>query len=268
LQQKRCNAQKMKMGSKVRVEVCVDSVASAKAAERGGAARLELCAGIIEGGTTPSAGLIETTRAAVTIDVHVMIRPRGGDFCYDNDEFRIMQRDIELAKKLQADGVVLGILDLDGNVDIARTRQLVHLARPLAVTFHRAFDMTMDLSRALEDVCSSGADRVLTSGGKQKALQAKVLITQLVKQAGDRIVVMAGSGIKPENAADLIEATGVTEIHVGLKSAVESPVRHRNLSIAMGSVEGREYRRFGVREESVAALCKAVADVEQVPRRG
>ena len=117
-----------------------------------------------KGGITPSAGLIETTRAAVSIDPHVMIRPRGGDFYYDDDEFHTMQRDIALAKQLEANGVVFGILNVNGNVDVASTRQLVDLARPLAVTFHRAFDMSADLFRALDDVCAAGIDRLLTSG--------------------------------------------------------------------------------------------------------
>src|SRR5277367_273554 len=155
----------------VLIEVCIDSVASAVAAKRGGAARIELCGGLIEGGVTPSAGLIEMTRAAVTLPLHVMIRPRGGDFCYDFHEFEIMQRDIALARQLGANGVVFGILDVNANVDVERTRQLVNLARPIEVTFHRAFDMTSDLSRALEDVCTAGVDRVLISGGEQTSLQ-------------------------------------------------------------------------------------------------
>lgn len=248
----------MRMSSDVLVEVCADSVASAVAAERGGAARIELCGGLSEGGITPSAGLIEITRAAVSIAIRVMIRPRGGDFLYDEDEFRTMQRDIEMAKELRADGVVLGVLDLDGNIDVNRTRTLVELAHPLGVTFHRAFDMTADLNRALEEVCVAGADRVLTSGGERSAIDGQAAIKNLVEQAGNRIAIMAGSGIKPENACSLIEQTGVREIHVGLRSAVQSPMRHRNPRITLGSGDGREYRRFLVLEENVARLCQAI----------
>ncbi len=242
----------------VLVEVCVDSVASALAAERGGAARVELCSSLIEGGITPSAGLIEMTRAAVSVALHVMIRPRAGDFYYDGEEFEIMQRDIALAQRLGANGVVFGILDVEGNVDIARTRQLVDLARPLAVTFHRAFDMTADLFRALDDVCAAGVDRVLTSGGEPTSPQGRETILQLVKQARGRIVIMPGSGIQPENARSLVDQTGATEVHVGLRSAIPSPMLHRNPRVAMGSVEGREYQRFVVLEEQVRKLCSAL----------
>jgi copper homeostasis protein len=244
----------------VLVEVCVDSVASALAAQRGGAARVELCGSLIEGGITPSAGLIEVTRAAVSVDLHVMIRPRGGDFYYDAAEFETMRRDVALAQRLGANGVVFGILDVDGNVDIARTRKLADEARPLAVTFHRAFDMTADLFRALDDVCAAGVDRVLTSGGEPTSIEGRETILQLVKKAQGKIVVMAGSGIKPENARSLVDHTGVTEIHVGLRSAIPSPMLHRNPRISMGSLEGREYQHYIVLEERVRRLCSALAN--------
>jgi copper homeostasis protein len=242
----------------VLVEVCVDSVTSAVAAQRGGAARIELCGSLIEGGITPSAGLIEITRAAVLLDLHIMIRPRAGDFCYDPDEFETMRRDIALAKRLGANGIVFGILDVHGNVDAARTRQLADQARPLAVTFHRAFDMSTDLFRALDDVCAAGVDRVLTSGGESTSLQGRETILQLVRKAHDRIIIMPGSGIKPENARSLVDYTGVTEVHVGLLSAIPSPMLHRNPRISMGSLEGHEYQRFVVLEEEVRKLRAAL----------
>ncbi len=245
----------------ISVEVVVDSVASARAAERGGAARLELCSSLIEGGITPAAGLIELTRAAVSIDIYVMIRPRGGDFCYDADEFGIMRADIAMAKRLGADGVVLGLLDVNANVDVLRTRELVALARPLGVTFHRAFDMTPDLSQSLEDICAAGVDRLLTSGGEQTAPQGGRVIAQLVKKSGGRIAVMPGSGIKPENARALVEQTGVREIHAGLRSSLPSPIAYRNPRISMGAAEGLEYQRFVVVEENVRRLCSAVANL-------
>ncbi len=247
------------MSSPIAVEVCVDSVASAIAAQRGGAARIELCGSLTEGGITPSAGLIEMTRAAVSVPLHVMIRPRGGDFYYEADEFEVMRRDIALAQRMGANGVVFGVLDVIGNVDVARTRQLVEVSRPLSVTFHRAFDMTADLFRALDDICAAGVDRVLTSGGESSSLQAQEIIAQLVRHAQGRIVVMPGGGIKPENARSLVDHTGVTEVHVGLRTAIPSPMLHRNPRISMGSVAGREYQRFTVSEEQVRKLCTALA---------
>jgi copper homeostasis protein len=244
--------------ARVVVEVCVDSVASATAARHGGAARVELCSALIEGGITPSAGLIAMTRSAVSVALHVMIRPRGGDFLYDAEEFEIMRRDIGLAKRLGADGVVFGLLDVSGNIDVVRTRQLADEARPMTVTFHRAFDMTVDLFRALDDVCDAGIDRLLTSGGEPTSSQGQETILQLVKRSADRIVIMPGSGIKPENARSLVAHTGVTEVHVGLRSSVPSPMLHRNPRISMGSVEGREYQRFVVVEEQVRRLCNAL----------
>jgi copper homeostasis protein len=247
------------MSDPVLIEVCVDSVDSALAAERGGAARVEVCSSLLEGGVTPSAGLIEQVRARTTIGLHVMIRPRGGDFCYTPGEFATMRCDIIAAKNLGAEGVVLGILDLNGNVDIERTRQLVELARPLHVTFHRAFDMSADLFRALEDVCATGANRLLTSGGEKTAHEAVERIARLVTAARGRIAIMACGGIKHDNAASIIEGTGVREIHVGLRSPVASPVVHHNPRISLGTALASELQRFQVLEEDVRSLQRAVA---------
>lgn len=256
------------MSDRVLIEVCVDSVASALAAERGGAARVELCSNLLQGGVTPSAGLIEQVRAKTSIGLHVMIRPRGGDFCYTREEFETMRCDIIFAKKLGADGVVLGILDARATVDIQRTQQLVEQARPLRVTFHRAFDMSGDLFQALEDVCTTGADRLLTSGGEKTAADAVDRIARLVELARGRITIMACGGVKPHNAASIIERTGVREIHVGLRSPVVSPMLHRNPRISLGTsgyedqlLEGQliEDQRFEVLEEDVLSLHRAVA---------
>jgi copper homeostasis protein len=247
------------MKDEILIEICVDSVASAVAAERGGAKRVELCGDLLEGGITPSAGMIELVRAKVSIGLQIMIRPRGGDFCYTADEFEIMHRDIETAKKLGADGVVFGILDADGNVDTRRSRGLLELARPLDVTFHRAFDMSADLSRSLEDLCGIGANRILTSGGQPTALHGLQRIAELVKAAQGRIVIMPGSGIKAENAQRIVEESGVCEIHAGLRSSVASPMGFRNPRITMGNEPEREYQRFVVLEENVRSLCRAVS---------
>jgi copper homeostasis protein len=248
------------MRDEVQIEICVDSVASAVAAERGGAKRLELCSDLLEGGITPSAGVIDLVRAKVSIALQVMIRPRGGDFCYTADEFEVMQRDIEMARKLSADGVVLGILDEEGQVDVQRSRKLVEVARPMEATFHRAFDMSADLFRSLEDVCATGADRILTSGGEPTALQGLASIAELVKAARARISIMPGSGIRPDNARRIVKESGVREIHAGLASAVPSAMRFRNPRISMGIASEREYEHRVVLEESVRSLRRAVSE--------
>jgi copper homeostasis protein len=247
------------MSDPISIEVCIDSVASATAAERGGAARVELCSNMLDGGVTPSAGMIELVRARVSIGLQVMIRPRGGDFYYAEDEFETMHKDILVAKKLDADGVVLGILDVRGNVDIERTRELVDLARPLNVTFHRAIDMSADLLRAAEDIRETGANRLLTSGGEQTGWQGVQTISRLVKALRGRIAVIACGGINHENAASIVEQTGVREIHVGLGSPVSSPMLHCNPRVSMGSASGREYQRRQVIEEDVLSLHRALA---------
>jgi copper homeostasis protein len=240
------------------LEICIDSVESAMAAERGGAERVELCSDLIEGGITPSAGLIASVRSHISIGLFVMIRPRGGDFCYSDLEFEVMQSEIKHARSLGADGIVLGLLDQDACVEVVRTRQLVELARPLAVAFHRAIDMTPYLPAALEDVIATGASRVLTSGGAPNAISGMRQIAQLVKNANGRIAVMPGGGITPENIASLAEATGATEFHSSARTAFPSPVRFRKQGIAMGDVPDREYERFSVSEEKVRALVGAL----------
>jgi len=237
----------------------VESIESAIAAERGGANRVELCSSLIEGGVTPSPGLIGQARKGLSIGLHVLIRPRGGDFCYTSEEFEVMQRDVLAAKKLGADGVVLGILRREGTVDVQRTRQLVDIARPLKVTYHRAFDMSLDPIGSLEDVVRTGAERILTSGGAENAIAGARTLRQLVDVAGEQVIIMAGGGISPQNVRTLIEETGVREVHASLKSSMESPMRHKNERISMGSLEGREYQRRTVLEDLVRQLVRAAS---------
>lgn len=248
--------------NEIAVEICVDSLESAIAAERGGAKRVELCSDLLEGGITPSAGLIATARKKISIGLHVMIRPRGSDFFYSDDEFDVMRRDVLMAKQLGADGVVFGILDLEANVDIQRTRALVDLARPLQTTYHRAFDMSSDLSRALEQVVEAGADRILTSGGAQTAIEGSAVLRSLVERANGRVIIMAGGGIDDQNVQVLLEKTGVREIHAGLKTIVESPMKYRSKSLSMVVAVGREYQRFVVPESKVAKLVRATRALE------
>jgi len=221
------------METKARVEVCVDSVESAVAAQEGGADRVELCADLMEGGTTPSAGAIELARRALGIDLNVIIRPRGGDFCYSDVELEVMRRDVAVAKGLGANGVVVGLLGEDGAVDLARTRALVDLARPMSVTFHRAFDMSRDAFESLEALASLGVDRVLTKGQADSIWEGMDLVAELVKKAGDRIIVMPGGG-RDHNVKAIVARTGAREVHVVGTRSVESRMRHRNMRCFMG----------------------------------
>lgn len=248
------------MSEPVILEICADSVESAVAAQCGGARRVELCSNLLEGGVTPSAGLISTVRRKLAIDLYVMIRPRGGDFCYTPEEFETMEKDVLMAKQLGASGIVFGILQEDGDVDIARSRCLVEMARPLKTTFHRAFDMSRELSNALEDVIATGADRVLTSGGEQKAEDGIRAIAKLMKSADQRISLMVGGGITRSNVRRIIEVTGVREIHASMRVHVPSPMRHRNEKVSMGLAKGREYQRAMVLQEEVRRLVESAND--------
>jgi copper homeostasis protein len=233
------------------LEVAVESLEAAEAAERGGAHRVELMSGAIEGGLTPSAGFIAIVRQRVRIPVHVMIRPRGGDFCYSHDELLVMNRDIETAKQLGADGILVGTLSVDGEVPVDGVKYFVELARPMAVTFHRAFDMSRDLQRSLERLIEAGVDAVLTAGGEQSAAPGVLNIARLVLAAQGRIQVMAGGSIRRDNVRHIIEKTGVRAIHAGLRSTAPSPMRFRNERIAFGPLRDREYQRSVVLEEDV-----------------
>jgi len=222
------------MSERLVLEVCIDSVEAAIAAQKGGADRVELCANLLEGGTTPSAGAIQLARARVEIGLNVMIRPRGGDFCYSDVEFEVMTLNVELANKLGADGVVFGVLNEDGSVDMERTGALVGLARPMSVTFHRAFDMTRDPHEAMEALIDLGIDRVLTSGQENSVLEGLDLITNLVQKVGDQIIVMPGAGITERNIKKIVEHSGAKEVHVAAPVSVESRMRYRNTWCFMG----------------------------------
>lgn len=225
------------------IEIVVYNIESAFEAQKGGADRVELCDNPAEGGTTPSAGMIEQVRKKLSIEVYVMIRPRGGDFHYSDDEFNIMKRDIEVCKQLEVNGVVFGILKKDGSIDKERCTQLIDLARPLKVTCHRAFDMTRDPFEALEDCISLGYDRILTSGQQPQAIMGVELIGKLVKQATGRISIMPGSGVNEQTVSEIVSKTKVKEIHFSALSIRESDMHYRNQQLSgMGSDQGSEFK--------------------------
>lgn len=240
------------------LEICVDSVESAVAAERGGAQRVELCSDLAEGGITPSAGLITLVRRRIAIDLYVMIRPRGGDFYYSDLEMEVMREDIRQARTAGADGIILGLLNAEAEVDVERTRELVELAHPLPVTFHRAIDMTPDPQAALEDVIATGSRRVLTSGGAAKVTRALTAVARMREAAGHRISIMAGGGISPATIQSVAEGTGATEFHASLRTAIPSPVLYQKQGVDMGEIHNREYMRYTVLEENVRALAQAL----------
>jgi len=236
-------------------EICVDSIAGVRAAKAAGAHRVELCADLLEGGITPSLGMIRQARKVVGIGLNVMIRPRGGDFLFDDAEFETMRSDIETAKAEGADGVVIGLLTAAGEVDIGRTRELVALARPLSVTFHRAFDMTPDSFRALEALIELGADRVLTSGQEASVLEGLPLIVELMNRAGSRIVVMPGGGITERNVDRVVAAAKPGEIHFAAREAAPSAMRFRRLHVFMGGeLRPPEYDRLDTAAASVRSV--------------
>lgn len=236
------------------IEVCVDSVESSIAAQQGGANRVELCDNLMEGGTTPSLGTIAVAMKELNIAVNVIIRPRGGDFCYSDIEFEIMKRDIELCKQLGVNGVVIGILTPDGDIDVERSRELIELARPLSVTYHRAFDMARDPYQALEDLIGLGVDRILTTGQEGTPIEGLDLITELVQLAGDRVIIMPGSA-NERNINKIVGQSGAREVHIRLTKTVDSPMRYRNARPFMGGeLRMPEYERVEIDAARVAQL--------------
>lgn len=216
------------------VEICVDSLESAIIAEAAGAGRIELCSALSEGGITPSAGLVEAVRNNISIEVNVIIRPRGGDFLYSDNDFSVMRRDVERAGEAGADGVVTGILNRDGTVDVERTALLAEYAAPMQLTFHRAFDMCREPKKGLEDIISAGAARILTSGQARTAIEGASVIKELVATAGERIIIMPGSGITEYNVALLATTTGAREYHLSGRRQADSRMTFRRKGVYIG----------------------------------
>ena len=217
------------------IEACVDSVESGVAAEDGGAGRVELCANLIEGGTTPSDGTLALCRERLNIPIRVLVRPRGGDFLYSDIDFEIMLRDVRRTKELGADGVVIGLLDPDGSIDRERTTQLIDAAQPMGVTFHRAFDVCRDPEEALEQLIDLGVDRVLTSGQAAGAPDGIPTIARLVQLAAGRIGILPGGAIDESNVVDVVRGTGVREVHLRGSVDVESEMTFRAPQVEIGN---------------------------------
>lgn len=239
------------------LEVCANSYASALAAQNGGAKRAEFCDNLAEGGTTPSYGQLALAKKNLSIEIWPIIRPRGGDFLYSDTEFELMKEDIKICRSLNCEGIVIGILKEDGAIDKERCAELIELAKPLAVAFHRAFDMSNDMDQALEDLIELGIKRVLTSGGASSAPLGAEKLSQLVKKANGRITIMPGAGINEGNIQQLINQTGATEFHASAKEFVQSKMKFRNTETKMGSIED-EYRYELTSEIKVKALVDCI----------
>jgi copper homeostasis protein len=234
------------------LEICIDSIGSARAAAEGGADRVELCANLPEGGVTPSAGLIRSVRSIFPGEVMILIRPRGYDFLYDEAEMEAMLHDIQLARALGVDGVVIGCLTAEGCIDQDRCRRLTDAAETLDITFHRAFDMARDLPEALETIVALGIRRVLTSGGHPDVPSGQSTIADLVRRAAGRLSIMPGGGVTELNLAEIVRQTGVREIHLSARDTIQSRMRFRNEHCSMGAFS--KDHEYAWREASVAKV--------------
>jgi copper homeostasis protein len=244
----------------ISLEVCANSINSALAAQQGGAVCVELCDNLKEGGTTPSAGQITLARKLLHIKLYVLIRPRSGDFLYNDIEFQTMQADIRYCIEAGCDGIVIGILNADGTIDKERNLELIRMAKQfgLGVTFHRAFDVCADQYQALEDIIELGCERILTSGGKSTAMEGATVLAHLVEKAAGRISIMAGAGVNEHNVADLIHYTGVQEVHSSARSMIASQMKFHNDHIVMGSSLDDEYSFDQTDPERVKQLIKLI----------
>ena len=207
------------------IEIATSDFSTTKSAVEGGADRIELCANLAEGGTTPSFGTLKQCREAFDVLLYPIIRPRGGDFLYSKDEFAIMMNDVKLCKQLGCDGIVIGLLNMDGSIDVTRTSELIELAYPMGVTFHRAFDRCRGPFVALEELIEIGCERILTSGQKPSVVDGVDLVAELNKKSDGRIIIMPGSGVRKENIKMLAEKTGCTEFHSSLRGKTKSMIK-------------------------------------------
>ncbi|MDB5020632.1 MAG: Copper homeostasis protein CutC [Pedobacter sp.] len=241
----------------IELEICANSLTSALAAQDGGATRVELCDNLGEGGTTPSYGQIALAKSTLSIPVFPIIRPRGGDFLYSDLEFELMKADVIACRTLGCSGVVYGILTPEGRIDAERCSVLKELASPMAVAFHRAFDMTISLSESLETLIEIGFVRVLSSGAAPTAIEGAAVLCELIKQAANRIQVMPGSGIRLENVKELVETTSAKAVHASLLVSMESKMVFKNSRATMGEVKN-EYLTLVTSTSLVAEVVKVL----------
>ncbi len=225
------------------IEVCANSYSSALIAQVAGAHRIELCQDLLLGGTTPSAGTILQTRQTLQIPIFVLIRPRSGDFVYDENELEIIKSDILFCKKNSIDGVVIGQLSSDGHVDIEQTQQLIELAYPMSVTFHRAFDRTKNPLQTMETLIDIGINRILTSGQAATAFEGKNVLQKLVEKSKGRIEILAGGGININNVVDIIQTSKVQEVHLSGKTLIKSPFTQKGIMLNAGAIPEQDYYR-------------------------
>ena len=248
------------MSNKSKIEICANSVESAVKAQQAGAYRVELCAGIPEGGTTPSYGEISTAREMLTTTrLHVIIRPRGGDFLYSPIEVKTMLKDIEMARQLGADGVVFGCLTANGEIDLPAMQELMKASQGLSVTFHRAFDVCCNPEKALEQIIELGCNRILTSGQQPTAEIGIPLLKELQQQASGRIILLAGCGVNEKNIARIASETGIQEFHFSARESIKSDMKYKNESVSMGgTVHIDEYERNVTTAQRVTDTIQAI----------
>lgn len=240
------------------LEVCAGDLESVRAAAEGGAARVELCSALGEGGVTPSIGFIRQALLVPGLRVHVLIRPRGGDFLYTPEEVNAMVADIEACREAGAHGVVIGALTPDGDIDLPSCRRMIEAAGEMSVTFHRAFDLCRNPEEALDTIIELGCDRLLTSGQAATALEGTPLLRRLHDRAAGRLIILAGGGVTPDNAADILIGSGTNEVHASARAGVTSPMRYRKEGVAMGAPGSDEYSR---KVTSPAIVAKIVENI-------
>ncbi len=245
------------------LEVCAGDLESVEAAAPGGAGRVELCSALADGGVTPSIGFLRRALMVPGLKVHVLIRPRGGDFLYTPAEVDAMTDDIVAAREAGAHGVVIGALTADGDIDMEACRRMAEAAAGMNITFHRAFDLCRDPFEALEQIISLGCNRILTSGQAPSALEGTELLRSLNERAAGRLTILAGGGVSPENAAEILRRSGTHEIHASARHTISSPMRYRKPGIAMGAPGTDEYARKVTSPQIVAEIVKAINTTEQ-----